>query len=323
MDSGKVELDHEFLPFLRVYKDGRVERLKGTEFVPPSIEAHPTASSKDVTINTETGLSARLYIPKTASTGRKLPLLIYIHGGGFLIESAFSPLYHNYINSLVTEANIVVVSVEYRLAPEHHLPVAYEDCWEAIQWVASHCDGNGNETWLSEHADFGRVFLAGDSAGGNIVHNMAMRAGEESNIDHMNMKFQGIILVHPYFWGEETIGSEGADPDRKAYVDRIWLYVCPSVARGNDDPRLNPVAGGAPALSKLACSRVLIFLAEKDVIRDRGWLYYESLKKSGWGGTVEIVEAEGEDHVFHLFYPTTDKAIGKMKRLASFINQES
>ncbi|KAJ6692567.1 CARBOXYLESTERASE 13-RELATED [Salix purpurea] len=87
-----------------------------------------------------------------------------------------------------------------------------------------------------------------------------------------------------------------------------------------DDPRINPAGAGGVELASLQCSRVLIFVAGKDRLRERGYNYYEALKQSGWGGAVEIVETEGEDHVFHLLNPNSDKAGVMMKQVVSFIN---
>ncbi|OUZ99827.1 Alpha/beta hydrolase fold-3 [Macleaya cordata] len=314
MEASNNEVVYDFPPFLKVYKDGRVERLLGTEVVPPSLEDPKTGvSSKDVVIVPETGVSARLYLPKITHPDQKFPLLVYFHGGGFCIETAFSPTYHNYLNLLVAEANVVVVSVDYRRAPEHFLPIAYEDSWEALKWVLSHSTGQGSETWFNAHSDFDRVFLAGDSAGANIAQNMAIRAGISG------LKLLGIVLIHPYFWGVEPIGSEGNDMERKGKVDKLWLHICPTTT-GNDDPLINPATD--PNLSRLGCNRVLVFVAEKDGLRHRGWFYYETLGKSGWGGVVEIMESEGEDHVFHLFNPSCEKAGDMMKRLVSFLNQD-
>ncbi|GAV57734.1 Abhydrolase_3 domain-containing protein [Cephalotus follicularis] len=69
----------------------------------------------------------------------------YFHGGWFCIEAAFSPTYHNYLNTLVAAANIVAISVDYRRAPEHAVPIAYDDSWTALKCVASHSNGSGNE----------------------------------------------------------------------------------------------------------------------------------------------------------------------------------
>ncbi|KAF8410031.1 hypothetical protein HHK36_002551 [Tetracentron sinense] len=317
MDSSKAEITLDFPPFLRVYKDGRVERLLGTDIVPPSInpETGTGVSSKDVIIVPETGVSARIYLPKITDPLQKLPLLVYFHGGGFCIETSSSPTYHNYLNSLVAEANVVAVSVDYRRAPEHPVPTAYEDSWAALQWVASHSNEDGPEAWLRNHANFDRVFLAGDSAGANIAHNMALRATEVGLCG--GVKLLGIVLVHPYFWGDDRIDSEAKEP--KGLAEKLWLYVCPSAADIND-PRINPVAVGAPKLSGLGCRRVLVCVAEKDGLRDRGWLYHDAVAQSGWDGVVEIMEAQGENHVFHLFNPTCENAVNLMKRFASFIN---
>ena len=66
------------------------------------------------------------------------------------------------------------------LAPEHPISTAYEDSWAALRWVASHRENGGLEAWLNDHADFKRVFLGGESASANIVHNLAMVAGNMS-----------------------------------------------------------------------------------------------------------------------------------------------
>lgn len=102
-------------------------------------------------------------------------------------------------------------------------------------------------------------------------------------------------------------------------VDNRWLYVCPTTS-GFNDPRYNPAAD--ERLWRLGCSKVLVCVAEKDGLRERGWFYYETLGKSGWSGEVEIMETEGEGHVFHLFKPSCERAVTLMKRIVSFINQE-
>lgn len=319
MDSNddSDELIFYLPPILRVFKDGRIERLKGNDTVPPSLDVENGVHSKDVVIQPESGLSVRLYIPsKITGSSQKLPLLIYFHGGAFCIETASSPIYHNYLNSLVAEGNIVAVSVDYRKAPEHRLPVAYEDCWTAVKWAVSHFNCRGPEPWLHDHADPNHLFFAGDSAGANLAHNMAMRAGTRAN-ELGSVKVSGIILIHPYFWGKDPIGSEMNDLQRKSRVDSLWLFVCPSTT-GCDDPLINPATD--PQLRSLGSDKVLIFLAQKDMLRDRGWFYYETLGKSGWDGVVDLAEAEEEDHVFHLFKPTSDKAMAMLKRTALFLN---
>ncbi|KAI3971671.1 hypothetical protein MKW92_013368 [Papaver armeniacum] len=317
--NSSEEIAHEFLPLIRVFKDGRVGRLIGTEVVPPSIEDPKTGvSSKDVMIIPETGVSARLYVPKLIQK-KKLPLLVYFHGGGFCIETAFSPHYHDYLNEVVSQANVVVVSVDYRRAPEHYVPIAFDDSWAALNWVLSHSKRGGSESWLRDYADFDQVFLAGDSAGATIAHNMAIRAGTNPEQIH-EVKIFGAALVQPYFCsGVEPILEDKFNVFSKEGPAKLWYNVCPSTT-GCKDPLINPTTD--MNLSRLGCDRVLVFVAEKDVLKDIGWVYFETLKNCGWGGVVEIMESQGENHVFHLINPTCENAVNLMKRLVSFLNMK-
>ncbi|PIA30758.1 hypothetical protein AQUCO_05400096v1 [Aquilegia coerulea] len=322
MDSTNQEIAFEILPIIRAYKDGRVERLIGSEIVPPSLEDPETGvSSKDIIISQNSGVSVRLYLPKltnSSSDQDKLPVLVYFHGGGFCIESAFSLIHQKHLNRLVEKAKVVAVSVGYRKAPEYPLPIAYYDCWDALQWVISHSNGRSgfDEPWLIKYADFNRLFLGGDSAGANIVHNIAMRAGENGLNNHSS-KILGAYLVHPYFWGSNRIGSEDSDPYQQDILDRIWVNVSPYSI---DDPKINPMGPNAPSLSQLGCSRVLVSVAGNDPLKDRGRLYYDELKKSGWEGEVEFLEVEGEGHAFHFVKCDSENAEIVFIRLASFLN---
>ncbi|CAN1133506.1 Probable carboxylesterase 7 [Linum perenne] len=314
--STDLEIAVDLAPMVRVYKNGVVERFMGTETVSASLsDPKTTVQSKDVPYSLDPNLQARLYLPKQVEPGQKLPLLVYYHGGGFVIETAFSPTYHNHLNILVAEANVIAVSVDYRRAPECPIPIPYEDCWAALKWVGSHAGGSGPEEWLNEHADFGSVFLAGDSAGANIVHHVAMRFGQEE-IEGIP-RLGGLVMIHPYFAGNEPVGNEPVL--RASRGEMLWkLLAHPSSTSGLDDPYINPAFD--PKLAGLGCSKVLVMVAEKDFLRDRGNYYYELLKGSGWKGEVEIVETNGEEHVFHLKDNDCANAVNMRKKICSFIN---
>ncbi|EXC17364.1 putative carboxylesterase 7 [Morus notabilis] len=301
MEQRSDEVAIEF-PFFRIYKDGRIDRFFGDEIVPPSPDSATAARSKDVVISPESGLSARLFIHQIPDPTRKLPLLVYLHGGAFCVGTPFSPTYTGHASSLAAESNAIVLSVHYRRAPEHPLPIAYDDAWEALQWAVVHSGGGGGpEPWLNQHADFDRVFVGGDSAGANIAHYVVLRAG----VDGLNgPRIAGLVLVHPFFGNDKP--------------NRLLEIIFPSRSVPND-PRVNP--GFDPDLSRLGCGRVLIFVAEKDFLKDRALAYYEALKKSGWIGLVELVEYEGVDHVFHLFSPKCEQAQALVKKVSSFLNQ--
>jgi acetyl esterase/lipase len=301
MASSDSEITHKFRYF-DVYKDGRVVlRHPITEKIPPSDDPLTGVRSKDVIISSEPPVSARIFLPNSADTTQKLPLLFYVHGGGFCKQSAFSRKYHDFLNTFVAEANAIAVSVEYGLFPTRPIPACYEDSWAGLQWVASHSNGKGPEPWLNDHADFQRVFVAGDSAGGNISHTLLVRVG---SIGLPGVKVVGAVLVHPYFGGTE--------------FDQMWLYMCPTNS-GLEDPRMSP---NAEDLAKLGCERVLVFVAEKDDLMDPGKRYYEELKKSGWAGSVEIVENSGEEHCFHLSNLKYEKAVDLIEKLVSFVKQD-
>ncbi|WOL05881.1 2-hydroxyisoflavanone dehydratase-like [Canna indica] len=309
---------HDFSPFFRVYEDGSVERMTIEEQIPASFDSCTGVTSKDISISAD--VPARLYLPKIAAAAspNKLPLVVYFRGGGFCMMSLSTPILHNHLNAFAAASNVVLLHVNYRRAPEHRIPVPYEDSWAAVEWAASHRGGDGPEPWLADHVDFDRVFLAGESAGANIAHNLAMRAAERELPG--GVRLSGIVLVQPYFWGTESTPSAEANPEMTAKLDRLWPMLCPTSASGNDDPRVNPVAPGAPSLAGLGCERVLVCAAEKDAMRDWARIYYEALRRSGWRGEAEMYESAGEDHGFYLHDPDGENASLLLGRIAAFLS---
>jgi len=215
---------------------------------------------------------------------------------------------------------VIGVSVEYRRAPEHRLPVAYNDCFSVLEWLdrqAMALEGVSVDPWLASHADFRKVFLAGDSAGANIVHQMGIRA---SGRIWVGLCLQGAILVHPFFGGQERIACEvgmGTEVERLfKVVDGDWSISLPAGA-DKDHPFCNPVGPRSPALSTLVYPRTLIFVAGKDPLRHRGILYYQALRRAA--KVVDLVMTEGESHVFHLLNPKSENAPCMMKRISDFM----
>lgn len=304
------EIIFDLPSLIRIYRSGRVERFEPTEFLPPSSDHTTGVDSKDITINPSTDLVARLYLPSSATkSDRRLPVLVFFHGGGFCNHRASSAHYHNYLNHLAAQAKILTVSIDYRLAPEHPIPAAYDDSWEALRWVIER-----PEPWLSTFGDLDKIVLAGDSTGANIAHNLGMRLGREGK------KVEGMVLMNPFFWGKERIGLEGVSLQTE-YVDALLPFLCPEWNDGNDDPRLNPWADGAMSMAGLGCRRVLVTVGEMDLLLDRARVYSERLKESGWEGKIEFVLAEGEDHGFFLSYPGNMKAEAFMERFVVHCNK--
>uniref|UniRef100_A0A0A9E2D5 Alpha/beta hydrolase fold-3 domain-containing protein n=1 Tax=Arundo donax TaxID=35708 RepID=A0A0A9E2D5_ARUDO len=324
MDSGSTEVVFECDRF-RLYSDGRVERTGGMDTVPAGFDADTGVTSKGVVIDAATGVTARLYLPTIQtspssesddSATTRLPILVLFHGGYFVVGSPGCPNFHRYANSLVASARVVAVSVDYRLAPEHLLPAAYDDAWAALNWAVS-----GADPWLSDHGDLRRVFLAGASAGANITHNLAIAAGTSglhaAAPAPAPARIEGVILLHPSFCGEHKMEGEAEDFWRAN--KRRWVVIFPGATDGMEDPRINPMAAGAPSLAKLAAERLLVCTASEDPRAPRGRAYCEAVRSSGWRGELEWFESEGETHGFFVPKHGNRAAVALMDLVVAFL----
>ncbi|KAE8816756.1 putative carboxylesterase 12 [Hordeum vulgare] len=321
MDDPGSEIEYEIPAVVRVHKSGRVVRLNGTDTVPPSPCGDPAngVSSKDVVLDPAANISARLYLPAAvaAEPGKKLPVVVFFHGGAFMIHTAASPLYHKYAASLAAAAPAVVVSVDYRLAPEHPVPAAYEDVFAALKAVVSSCRPGGTEPWLAAHGDASRVVLAGDSAGANMAHRTAVRLRKE-RIEGYGDKVSGIALLHTYFWGKEPVGGEPTDAALRGGIDQVWHVACGGKL-GLDHPYINPAASPED-LSQLECVRVLVATAEYCWFVERSCAYAAGVK-SGWGGELEFYETKGDGHVYFLLKPDCENAAKELAVVADFVRR--
>jgi acetyl esterase/lipase len=318
-DSSSSAVKFDFSPFLIEYKSGVVKRLMGTDRIAAAADALTGVNSRDVAIDPATGVAARIYLPSFRAT-TKVPVLVYFHGGAFVVESAYNPIYHAYLNTLAAKAGVVAVSVEYRLAPEHPLPAAYEDSWAALKWVLANAANNGTtDQWLSQYGDLSRLFLAGDSAGGNIAHNLALRAGEEG-LDG-GARIKGVALLDPYFQGKSAVGAQAMDPAYLQSAARTWSFICAG-KYPLDHPYANPLALPAASWQRLGCEKVLVTVSGQDRLSPWQRAYYQTLRGSGWPGQAELYETPGEGHVYFLTKLGTPQAQAEMATLVAFITRD-
>ncbi|XP_004511449.1 2-hydroxyisoflavanone dehydratase-like [Cicer arietinum] len=322
----KKEIVSQVPDFINVYSDGTIERLDDKPKVPPSpLDPQTCVSSKDIFFSNDPSFKARLYLPKLTQNNQKIPILVYFHGGAFCCESPFASHHHKYCNVVASQGKVLIFSIEYRRAPEHFIPTQYDDCWVGLKWVASQ---NNNETkdptncdpWIINHGDFNRVFIGGDSSGGNIVHNIAIRAGAEEL--PCGVKIFGAYMNHPFFWGSKPIGFEKVEEFEKIseFANLLWNFVYPNAPGGIDNPMVNPLDPKAPNLATLGCSKMLITVGGKDRFRNRTVLYYEAVKQSEWKGEVELFEDEDEDHCYYMFDLDSEKGKIFIKILADFLH---
>lgn len=160
---------------------------------------------------------------------QKVSVLVYIHKGAFSIRLVTLPLYHNYVSEVATKAKEICLSVEYRKLPEHHLPAAYDHYFGVLEWLdhqAVVLDGVSLDLSLASCADFRKVFMVGDSVGGNIVHQLQiLMSGRKWD----GLCFQGVILVHLRFHGKELVGHKVRLPVEaegfKELLDALWRII--------------------------------------------------------------------------------------------------
>ncbi|KAK6915514.1 Alpha/beta hydrolase fold-3 [Dillenia turbinata] len=241
--------------------------------------------SFDVIIDRGTGLLCRIYRPSDGEEAQPsivelerpvaedvVPVIIFFHGGSFAHSSANSAIYDTLCRRLVGNCKAVVVSVNYRRAPENRYPCAYDDGWCALKWVNS-------RSWLRSKKDSKvHIFLAGDSSGGNIAHNVSLRA-VESGIDVL-----GNILLNPMFGGQERTESEKR-LDGKYFVtiqDRDWYWraFLPE-GESRDHPACNPFGPNGKSLEGVKFPKSLVVVAGLDLVQDWQMAYAEGLKKAG------------------------------------------
>jgi len=223
-------------------------------------------------------IAARIYTPKTDEKG-PLPVIAYWHGGGFVIADL--DVYDSSPRALAKEANAIVVSLDYRRAPEAKFPAAQDDAFAGYQWVVKNAGTFGG--------DPKRIAVAGESAGGNLAANVSIMARDKSAPMPVHQ-----LLVYPV--AQTGMSTESyrewdmAKPLNKAMM--VWFVEkftrTPEDAK---DPRLDLVAANLKNLPKTT-----IVNAEIDPLRSDGQMLADKLKAAGV--SVDRKTYEGVTHEF-------------------------
>ncbi|KAJ7532810.1 hypothetical protein O6H91_13G021000 [Diphasiastrum complanatum] len=281
---------------VKIYQNGKVDRSEYNLMFPttPANPDHPShgALSRDVIIDSGTGIWVRLYIPERAlcaSEGEaaRLPIILYIHGGRFVLISAASASLHEYCCKIAARIGALVVSLDYRLAPEHKLPTAFEDGLSALKWLqvqgSEQQDHGLKDPWLSAHGDFGSCFIMGRSAGGTVVHQTVFGAAAGDGFDPL--KIRGLISVIPAFGGIDRTSSEieygETDSLTVKMADDLWALALPEGADRSHPYSTFLTPETQALLKRVELPPSLVVVGAQDPLHDRQIEYVDFLRQAG------------------------------------------
>ncbi|XP_024402344.1 gibberellin receptor GID1C isoform X2 [Physcomitrium patens] len=254
-------------------KDGTVHR-KLADLFEWVISANPQRADGvvafDVVVDAETGIWVRVFVPAQGMGGdsselnpkadEMMPVIVYYHGGG--------------------------------RAPEHKCPTAYNDCYAVLEWLNS----EKAEAILPANVDLSRVYLAGDSAGGNIAHHVAILAAGK---DLSPLTLRGLVLIQPFFGGEERTAAELQMKDplivSLELLDWYWkAYLPPDSNR--DHPASNVFGPYSRDISNVAIPPVLVIVGGLDPLQEWQMKYVKEMVTIG--KKVEVCFFEDGVHMF-------------------------
>jgi acetyl esterase len=245
-------------------RSGRVEAMKMMGGEPDTLER-----VENLSVAGPAGdIPVRIY---ATDRGGIRPALVYFHGDGFVFGNLDT--HDGVCRAIAKESGAVVISVDYRLSPEHKFPAALEDSFAVTQWVAANAERLG--------IDAERIGVGGDSAGGNLATVVAMRCRDAGG-----PKLASQVLIYPvtdsssFDTGSHRELSEGYFLTRAAMEWFTGHYIA------SDDQRLHPEVSPLLAADLRGLPPALVITAEFDPLRDEGEAYAKRLQDAGVPVTV-------------------------------------
>ena len=230
--------------------------------------------------------------------------MVYYHGGGWVIGDLDShdPL----CRTLANRANVVVLSVHYRLAPEHKYPAAADDSYAAAQWVSEHGAEIG--------ADGSRIAVCGDSAGGNLSAVVSLMAR-----DRGGPGLRGQVLIYPVTnldFGTDSYrdngdGSKGLSEDGMRW---FWQHYVRTQSEG-----FEPYASPLRADTIADLPPALVITAEYDALRDEGEVYADRLERGGI--PTQLTRYDGVIHGFVSMFAAVPEGDTAVNQIAEFLKE--
>lgn len=260
----------------------------------------PVAQVQDLEYPGPAGpMRMRIYNPTPDAPGLK-PALIYIHGGGWCIDNI--ECHDSICRDLARQSNVVVFSLDYRLAPEHPFPAGPEDCYAAVQYI--------HRSAKQFDIDHTRLALGGDSAGANLTAAVLLLTHERHGAP---IAFE--MLLYP------VLHMQAKTESRRLYTQGYnldpdllnWAIACYGGGHDLADPLLSPLL--AKDLSFMPPATILT--AGFDPLRDEGKLYADRLQQQGVTCTYKCYEGMIHGFLNHMFMVQLDVGEEAMADLAS------
>jgi acetyl esterase len=250
------------------------------------VAVEPVDQVRDIKIPEPDGeIPIRLYAPKLPAAS---PALIYFHGGGWVLGDLES---HDHVcRALANSTPCVVISVDYRLAPEHKFPAAVDDSYAATVWIAEHASELG--------IDDSRIAVGGDSAGGNLAAVVSQMARDRSG---PKLVFQ--LLIYPGTDMRMGMPSIDENADGPLLTKGAMHWFVHHYLNGDAD-KIDPLASPLLASNFAGLPPAFVITAECDSIRDEGEAYALGLREAGV--QAEFQGYEGMPHGFFSFGAALD-----------------
>jgi acetyl esterase len=231
------------------------------------LRGDPRCEATDTEAELADGLRLPLRVYRPHSAGQRPPVILNYHGGGFVSGDPRQSEW--WCSRIAVETGAVVVSVDYRLAPEHAYPTAAEDCYAATVWVAEHAEKLG--------VDAGRLAVMGDSAGGNLAAVVSLLARDRSGpaIALQVLLYPVVDLVDEY---PSEVENANAPVLTKADMDSCEAMYFRGVP---DERKAEPMASPLRAADHSGLPPALIQTAQHDPLRDQGRVYADALSAAG------------------------------------------
>jgi acetyl esterase len=274
------------------------------------IEPRVKKTIDTLVIYQEASVPVRIYYPSKSSLTQATPIMLFIHGGGFMYGSIEE--YDMAVKKLAKITGNIVVSLDYRLAPEHPFPAALNDVEAVKDWIL--------ENMIFLGAKGKKIILIGDSAGANLATVLALKSRDEMK-DHILCQ---ILYYPPTTFVESEFPSRlhfFRDERREYFISEEFVmeskanYISGSFPE--DYPYLSPLEADLSG----SIAPLLIFTAEIDPIRDDGKFYFEKLNLAGQD--VRYIEYEGILHGFFNFYMIFKEGLESMKIIRDYVNEKS